>query len=373
MSISFQILKESENTSARTGVTTTPHGTFETPVYMPVGTRATVKTVTPEEAKECGAKIILANAFHLALRPGSELIRNFGGLHSFMHWDEAILTDSGGYQIMSLNPLVKINDVGIYFKSFLNGREYLFTPEEVIKIEEDLGADIIMPLDECISYPSDIGKTREALERTISWLSRSIKAKRREDQALFGIVQGGTFKDLRLEALERVGSMDIEGLAIGGLSVGEPKEIMYDILENIIPYAPKEKPRYLMGVGTPLSLVESVIRGIDMFDCIFPTRLARHGGIFTSEGRIIITNAEFTNDSKPLDERCNCYTCRNYSRAYIRHLFKADEALGPRLTTIHNLSYILHLMERVREAIKRDTLLELREEIMYFYRKELTV
>ncbi|MGB9681407.1 MAG: tRNA guanosine(34) transglycosylase Tgt [bacterium] len=373
MGISFEIQKESVHTLARVGVVTTLHGSFETPVYMPVGTQATVKTLTPEEVEECGARIILANAFHLAIRPGSDLIRELGGLHSFMHWNRSILTDSGGYQIMSLNPLVKINDVGIYFKSFLNGKEYLFTPEEVIRIEEDLGSDIIMPLDECIPYPSEKKKAREALNRTIIWLSRAIKAKKREDQALFGIVQGGTYRDLRLEALERICSMEIEGIAIGGLSVGEPKEIMYNILEGIVPYAPKEKPRYLMGVGTPLSLVECAIRGIDMFDCIFPTRLARHGGVFTSEGRIIITNAEFTSDSKPLDENCNCYTCKNYSRAYIRHLFKAQEALGPRLTTIHNLHYILHLMERIREAIKSDSLLELREEVMYFYRKELTI
>jgi len=373
MGITLEILKESEDTLARVGVITTPHGSFETPVYMPVGTQATIKTLTPEEVEECGAKIILANAFHLAIRPGSELIKNLGGLHNFMHWDKAILTDSGGYQIMSLNPLVRINDVGIYFRSFLNGKEYLFTPEDVIRIEEDLGSDIIMPLDECIPYPSERGKAREALERTISWLSRAVKAKKRKDQALFGIVQGGTYRDLRLEALERVSSVEVEGIAIGGLSVGEPKEIMYDILENIMPYAPKEKPRYLMGVGTPLSLIECVMRGIDMFDCIFPTRLARHGGVFTSEGRIIITNAEFTDDSRPLDESCNCYTCRNYSRAYIRHLFKAQEALGPRLTTIHNLYYIIHLMERIREAIKSNNLLDLREEIMYFYRKELTI
>jgi len=373
MGIRFRVIKEDDKTLARIGIVETPHGSFETPVFMPVGTQATVKTLTPEEVLECGGRIILSNAFHLALRPGSELIRNLGGLHRFMHWDRPILTDSGGYQIMSLSPLVKITDAGILFKSYLDGKELFFTPEEVIRIEEDLGSDIIMPLDECIPYPSSKEKAREALDRTIRWLVRSIKAKTREDQALFGIVQGGMFNDLRMEALERVSNMEVEGIAIGGLSVGEPKEMMYDILEYIIPCAPKDKPRYLMGVGTPLSLVEGVIRGIDMFDCIFPTRLARHGGVFTSKGRLIITNAEFTSDSRPIDEECNCYTCRNYSRAYIRHLFKAEEALGPRLTTIHNLYYILHLMERIRTAIKDGNLLELREEIAYYYRKELSV
>lgn len=373
MGIKFSVLKEDTHTLARIGIIETPHGSFETPVFMPVGTQAAVKTVTPEEVIECGGKIILSNAFHLALRPGSELIRDLGGLHKFMHWDGPILTDSGGYQIMSLSPLVKISDVGIQFKSYLDGRELFFTPEEVIRIEENLGADIIMPLDECIPYPSSKERAKSALDRTIQWLLRSIRAKKRDDQALFGIVQGGMYNDLRMEALERVSALDVEGIAIGGLSVGEPKELMYDILEYIMPYAPKDKPRYLMGVGTPLSLVEGVIRGIDMFDCIFPTRLARHGGVFTSEGRMIITNSEFTYDSRPIDENCNCYTCRNYSRAYIRHLFKAQEALGPRLTTIHNLYYILQLMERIRESIRQDRLMELREEIAYYYRKELGV
>jgi len=373
MGIRFQVLKEDSVTLARTGIIETPHGSFETPVFMPVGTQATVKTVTPEEVVECGGRIILSNAFHLELRPGSELIRDLGGLHRFMHWDRPILTDSGGYQIMSLSPLVKINDTGIHFKSYLDGRELFFTPEEVIRIEENLGSDIMMPLDECIPYPSSKEKTRSALDRTINWLLRSIKMKKRDDQALFGIVQGGMYNDLRMEAMEQVASLDVDGIAIGGLSVGEPKELMYSILECIMPYAPKDKPRYLMGVGTPLSLVEGVIRGIDMFDCIFPTRLARHGGVFTNEGRFIVTNAEFTSDSRPIDESCSCYTCKNFSRAYIRHLFKAQEALGPRLTTIHNLHYILHLMERIREAIRKDRIMELREEITYYYRKELSV
>lgn len=368
LAVKYELIKECKNTRARLGRVHTPHGIIDTPAFMPVGTQATVKAMSPDELKDIGAQIILGNTYHLYIRPGHKLIEDFGGLHGFMNWDRPILTDSGGFQVFSLNELRKISEEGVEFKSHLDGSKHFFTPEFVMEIEESLGADIMMAFDECIPYPCEKDYARKSIERTIRWLKRCKKALTKTDkQALFGIVQGGTYKDLRIESAKMTVDVDLPGYAVGGLSVGEPKEVMNEVLEYTVPLLPKDKPRYLMGVGSPDSLIDGVIRGIDMFDCVLPTRIARNGTVMTSKGKLVVRNAEYARDSMPLDENCDCYTCRNFSRAYIRHLIKAGEILGGRLTTIHNLRFLQNLMTNVRTAIKEDRLLSYREEFFENY------
>lgn len=363
---SYEVIKTEVNTGARLGKLHTPHGTIDTPVFMPVGTRATVKAMTPRELEEVGARIILGNTYHLYLRPGHELIREAGGLHSFMAWPGAILTDSGGFQVFSLGDLRKITEEGVEFCSHIDGSKHFFTPEKVMEIEMALGADIAMAFDECPPHSVSYDYAKEAMERTTRWAQRCLSAHDKKEQALFGIVQGGMYKDLRETSARDLVSLDFPGYAIGGLSVGEPKPLMYDMLEATVPFLPFHKPRYLMGVGSPDCLVEGVLRGIDMFDCVLPTRIARNGTVFTSKGKIVIRNALYKNDHSPLDAECGCYACRNFTKAYIRHLFNVNEILGLRLTTIHNLHFLLELMQKIREAISNDDLLSFREE---FYSK----
>lgn len=368
MAVRYELIKECKQSGARLGRLHTPHGTIETPIFMPVGTQATVKTMSPEELKEMDAQIILSNTYHLFLRPGHEIVREAGGLHSFMNWDRPILTDSGGFQVFSLSGLRKITEEGVEFRSHLSGERLFLSPEKSMEIQNALGADIIMAFDECPPYPADKQYVADSTERTYRWLKRCINAHtRKEEQALFGIVQGGMHEDLRRKSAEQQVELDLPGYAIGGLSVGEPKEIMYEVLSFTTPYLPKEKARYLMGVGSPDALIEGSIRGIDMFDCVLPTRIARNGTCMTSEGRLVVRNAKYARDFGPLDPNCDCYTCRHYSRAYIRHLIKADETFGLRLTTYHNLYFLLNLMKEVRKAILEDRLLDFRNEFLIQY------
>lgn len=365
--VKYELLKKSEESQARLGKLHTPHGEINTPVFMPVGTQATVKAMTPDELKSIGAEIILSNTYHLYMRPGEKLIERAGGLHKFMNWDRPILTDSGGFQVFSLSNLRDIKEEGVTFKSHIDGSKHFISPEKAVEIQTSLGSDIMMCFDECLPYPCEHDYAETSLYRTIRWAERCKKAhKNTENQALFGIIQGGMFKDLREKSVEEMVKIDFPGYSIGGLSIGEPKPIMYDVLDWTAHLLPENKPRYLMGVGSPDCLIEGVIRGIDMFDCVLPTRIARNGTVFTSSGKLVVRNAEYAEDFRPLDEECDCYTCRNYSRAYIRHLFKAKEILGARLTTIHNLYYLIDLMKKVRQAIKGDNLLRLRDE---FYNK----
>jgi len=367
LAVRFELIKECRRSKARLGRLHTPHGTIETPVFMPVGTQATVKGMMPEELKEMGTEIILSNTYHLYLRPGEDLINEAGGLHKFMNWDRPILTDSGGFQVFSLGPLRKVSEDGVTFKSHLDGSTHFMSPERATQIQMALGADIIMAFDECAPYPSTWEYTEAALQRTTQWAARCKEAHGREDQALFGIVQGGMYKDLRERSAKELMDIGFPGYGIGGLSVGEPKPLMYEMLEYTIPLLPTDKPRYLMGVGSPDCLIEGVMRGVDMFDCVLPTRIARNGTVMTSRGKLVIRNAENTRDFRPLDEECSCYACRNYTRAYIRHLFKAEEILGLRLTTIHNLYFLLTLMKKVRQAIAEDRLPEFRKEFFADY------
>ncbi len=356
---SFELIKTCAASGARRGRVHTPHGDIETPCYMPVGTQATVKAMTPEAVKDVGAQIILSNTYHLHLRPGEALVKEAGGLHRFMHWDRPILTDSGGFQVFSLAGLRKISEEGVKFRSHIDGSSRFLSPETVMQIENDLGADIIMQFDECSPYPCDRTTAENAMLRTLRWAERCKRAHAREDQALFGIVQGAFEKDLRIESARALTDMDFPGYSIGGLSVGEPKPQMYELLEVTTPELPRDKPRYLMGVGTPDCLLEGVLRGVDMFDCVLATRIARNGTVFTTDGRLVVKNARYARDFAPLDEECDCYTCRNYSRAYIRHLFKAGEILGAHLASVHNLRFLLRLMEKVRAAIDADNLPQL--------------
>ena len=339
---------------ARTGVLTTPHGELLTPVFAPVGTQATVKTLTPVHLKEIDASLVLSNTYHLYLRPGDELVRDMGGLHQFMQWHRPMLTDSGGFQVFSLAKTRKIDDDGVTFKSHIDGSTHRFTPEKSIAIQENLGADIIMAFDEC-SDPNDYAYTRLAMERTHRWAERSLRAKRRADQALFGIVQGGVQADLRAESARFIASLDTPGIAIGGLSVGESKEEMHAALDVVTPLLPEDKPRYLMGVGTPEDLINGVRRGIDIFDCVLPTRLARHHSAFAPEGRLNLMNAAFARDERPIDAACDCYTCRTFTRAYLRHLIVAKELLAGTLISIHNLRALIGLMEDIRIMISEGT------------------
>jgi len=346
----FQFSITARSNRARTGVFTTPHGELLTPVFAPVGTQATVKTLTPEHLKEIDATLVLSNTYHLYLRPGDELVRDLGGLHRFMQWPRPMLTDSGGFQVFSLAQTRKIDDDGVTFKSHIDGSTHRFTPEKSIAIQENLGADIIMAFDEC-SDPNDHAYTRIAMERTHRWAERSLQAKRRPDQALFGIVQGGVQPDLRAESAAFIASLDTPGIAIGGLSVGETKEEMHNMLDVVTPLLPEQRPRYLMGVGTPEDLINGVWRGIDIFDCVLPTRLARHHSAFAPEGRLNLMNATFARDERPIDASCDCYTCRTFTRAYIRHLIVAKELLAGTLISIHNLRALIRLMEEIRTSI----------------------
>lgn len=367
MSIKYELIKKCSKTGARRGKIHTPHGIIDTPVFMPVGTQASVKSMSPHELKEIGAKIILSNTYHLYIRPGHELVKSAGGLHGFMNWDRAILTDSGGFQVFSLADLRKINEEGVTFKSHLDGSSHFISPEKAIEIENALGADIIMAFDECAPYPCDYNYAKEAMERTTRWAKRCKEAhKNTEKQALFGIVQGVTYKDLREESAKQLVELDFPGYAVGGLSVGEPAEIMYEVLDYTAPLLPEAKPRYLMGVGTPDYLIEGVSRGIDMFDCVLPTRVARNGTAMTSQGKVVVRNAAYEKDFSALDPECDCYACRNFTRAYIRHLIKANEILGIRLVSLHNLRFLVKLMENVRLAIEEDGFPEFRKE---FYEK----
>lgn len=350
----FELLHVCSQTGARRGRLHTPHGVIETPVYMPVGTQATVKTMSPEELKELNAQIVLSNTYHLHLRPGEELVKKAGGLHTFMHWDRPILTDSGGFQVFSLASLRKVKEEGVTFRSHLDGSKRFLSPETSIGIQEKLGADIIMQFDECSAWPCDHGQAERAMGRTLRWLDRCIQAKTRDDQALFGIVQGAFYKDLRAQCAREMAKKDLPGFGIGGLSVGEPKDVMYRMLDVVCPELPQDKPRYLMGVGSPDCLVEGVRRGVDMFDCVLATRVARNGTVFTRDGRLVVRGAACAEDFGPLEEGCDCYACRNFSRAYIRHLLKAGEILGLRLCSIHNLRFLTRLMEEARWAIEQD-------------------
>ena len=335
---------------ARAGVFNTPHGELETPVFAPVGTQATVKLLTPEQLKEIDASLVLSNTYHLYLRPGDELVRDLGGLHNFMQWQGPMLTDSGGFQVFSLSGTRKVDEEGVTFKSHIDGSAHRFTPEKSIAIQENLGADIIMAFDECAD-PNDEAYIKKAMERTHRWAERSVEAHKRPDQALFGIVQGGVNPDLRAASAEFISSLDTSGVAIGGLSVGETKEEMHTTLDVVTPLLPENKPRYLMGVGTPEDLIEGIRRGVDIFDCVLPTRLARHHAAFSSEGRLNLKNAIFKRDEGPIDENCTCYTCQTFTRAYIRHLVVAKELLAGTLLSIHNLHALIHLVKDMRTAI----------------------
>ena len=349
----FQITAKNER--ARTGIFATPHGDLSTPVFAPVGTQATVKTLTPEHLKDINASLVLSNTYHLYLRPGDELVRELGGLHKFMQWHHPMLTDSGGFQVFSLAQTRKIDDDGVTFKSHIDGSTHRFTPEKSIVIQENLGADIIMAFDEC-SDPNDKAYSAIAMERTHRWAERSLKAQTRSDQALFGIVQGGIQADLRAASAKFIASLDTSGIAIGGLSVGETKEEMHTTLDVVTPLLPEHKPRYLMGVGTPEDLIDGVRRGIDIFDCVLPTRLARHHSAFAPEGRLNLMNAAFARDERPIDETCDCYTCKTFTRAYLRHLIVAKELLAGTLISIHNLRALIRLMEQIRAYIADGTL-----------------
>ena len=365
--VTYELLHTDKKTGARRGVIHTPHGDIQTPVFMPVGTQAAVKAMRPEQVKEMGAEIILANTYHLYLRPGHEIVKEAGGLHRFMNWDRPILTDSGGFQVFSLGKLRKITEEGVRFQSHIDGSRHILTPEKAMEIQEALGSDIIMAFDECAPYPSDRAYIEDSMARTTRWLARCKEAhKDIEKQSLFGIMQGGMFKDLRKQSAEDMIAMDLPGYAIGGLSVGEPKDVYVDMLAYSAPLLPVNKPRYLMGVGTPDYLFEAVEHGIDMCDCVEPTRIARHGMATTSEGRLNIKNARFERDFGPLDPECDCYTCRNYSRAYLRHVFKAGEFMSPMLLSNHNLAFLLNMMAGIRKAIEEDRFLEFKQD---FYNK----
>lgn len=352
--LEYTLLKTSSRSNARRGRLKTAHGSIETPIFMPVGTAASVKTMIPEELKEIGAQIILGNTYHLYLRPGHELISRAGGLHKFMHWDRPILTDSGGFQVFSLNNLNKITDEGVAFASHIDGSRHFFTPEKSMEIQMALGSDIAMAFDECAPYGADYAYTLQALQRTTDWGKKSLAFHRHDYQALFGIVQGGMYKDLRKRSAEELVPLDFPGYAIGGLSVGEPAELMLELQEFTAPLLPKDKPRYVMGVGTPNYLIEGVRAGVDMFDCVLPTRLGRNGGVMSSDGYYSIRRARYFDDFTPLDAECDCYVCRNYSRSYIRHLVKANEITGFRLLTWHNVYFLLDLMKKIRQTLEED-------------------
>lgn len=377
-SLKFELLKKDANSSARRGRITLPHGTIETPVFMPVGTQGTVKAMKPEDVEKTGAEIILGNTYHLLLRPGEDIIREAGGLHKFMNWNKPILTDSGGFQVFSLGKMRKISEEGVRFRSYIDGSKHFMTPESSIQVQNALGSDIMMAFDECAPYPADEKYIKNSYKRTSRWLKRCkdelerIKAGEGRDaiiadnQNLFGIMQGGMYKDMRYESAMEIAELDLPGYAIGGLSVGEPKGIMIEVLDDCVSYLPDDRPRYLMGVGTPDYIFEGVERGVDMFDCVIPTRLARHGVAMTSRGNINIKNACYERDFSPIDPDCDCYTCKNYSRAYVRHLFKTNEILCSMLLSEHNIRFLVRMMENIRTSIEQDRFKEYKRD---FYNK----
>ena len=363
----LEIKHVDKSTGARYGILHTPHGDCEVPMFMPVGTLATVKTLSPEEVKSLGAGVILANTYHLYLRPGEDIVAAAGGVQKFMNYDGPMLTDSGGYQVFSLAENRKITEKGVTFKSHLNGDTIEFTPEKVIEIEEKIGADIAMSFDECIPYPSSYEYTKKSTERTQRWAKRGKLAHKREDQALFGIVQGGDFEDLRKWSAEELVKLDFDGYAIGGTSIGEPKEVCFRMIDYAIKYLPEDKPRYLMGVGSLDYILEGIAKGIDMMDCVLPTRIARHGTLMTHNGRINIRKEMYKEDFSPLDPECDCYTCKNYTKAYLRHLYISEETFGARLLSIHNIRFLISVVEGAREAIKQDRFKEYKDEILKKY------
>jgi len=365
--IKFELIKKCKKTKTRLGKLCTSHGIIDTPVFMPVGTQATVKAMTPRELERLGIQIILSNSYHLYLRPGYNLIAQVGGLHKFMGWKGAILTDSGGFQIFSLGELNKINDEGVFFNSHIDGSKHFINPEKAMEIQMALGSDIAMVFDECTPYPAGKYQVETAAQRTIQWAKRCKEIHHSPNQSLFGIVQGGTFKDIRIENANKLVELDFPGYAIGGLSVGEPKSLMYEVLDYTVPCLPQDKPRYLMGVGAPQSVLEGVAKGIDMFDCVLPTRNGRNGSLFTFSGKISITNAKYKDDFTPLDSKCQCYTCQNFTKAYLRHLYISKEMLGSILGTIHNLYFMSSLMKNIRLALIEDRLLEFKEEFLSNY------
>ncbi len=362
--IKLEITHQSSDCKARTGFLHTPHGTVETPMFMPVGTRATVKFLSPEELKEMHAGVILANTYHLFLRPGEETIRLAGGIHKFMNYDGPVLTDSGGFQVFSLKDTRSISEEGVSFKSHLDGSKLFMSPEDSIRIQEAIGSDIAMSFDECIPYPSSYDYCKESVDRTIRWAERGLKVHTREDQALFGIVQGSEFADLREYCAKALVAMDFDGYSIGGTSVGESKETHYKMLDDTIKFLPEDKPRYEMGIGAINDIFEAVERGVDMFDCVLPTRIARHGTLMTSHGRITIKNNKYKNDFTALDDNCDCYTCKNFTKAYLNHLQRNNEGLGSRLLSIHNLRFLIKLVEEIRLAIKEDRFLQFKKETL---------
>jgi len=380
--VTFELFKTDVRTKARRGRVSTAHGAIETPIFMPVGTAATVKGMRPEDVRELGAQIILSNTYHLYLRPGHDVIREAGGLHKFMNWNRPILTDSGGFQVFSLGAMRRITEEGVSFRSHIDGSKHMISPEKSIEIQHSLGSDIVMAFDECAPYPADRRYVKDSLERTSRWLRRCKEYHEAYcgqrggesqilgegvNQSLFGIMQGGVYKDCRKRSAEEIVEMDLPGYAIGGLSVGELKEIMYEVMDECVEYLPKDKPRYLMGVGSPDCLFEGVERGVDMFDCVLPTRIARHGMAMTSRGRVNIKNAKYERDFAPLDPNCSCYTCRNYSRAYLRHLFKSNELLSAMLMSNHNLHFLVNTMTNIRKAIDEDRFSEYKKEFFDAY------
>ena len=368
MVIKYELKKKSNECKARLGQITTPHGTFETPVFMAVGTQATVKTLCKEELEVLGSPIILGNTYHLWLQPGNEVMDEAGGLHKFMNWDHSILTDSGGFQVFSLAKLRDIKEEGVYFRHHKSGAKLFLSPEKSIEIQNSLGSDIMMCFDECPPYPCTREYMITSMERTLRWAKRCKDSNKNPDrQGLFGIVQGGEFLDLRQRCAKELVEMDFDGYSIGGTSVGEPKEIQNRILDATIDLLPENKPRYLMGVGSPGAILDAVERGVDMFDCVLPTRIARHGTAMTSHGRVILKNKSFEKDFSPLDDKCDCYCCKNYTKAYLHHLFKADEILGYRLVSMHNIRFLNNLVSEIRESIKNDTFMELKKRVYEDY------
>lgn len=368
MVIKYELLQKSTECNARVGRITTPHGSFETPVFMAVGTQATVKTLTKEDLHDIGSQIILGNTYHLWTQPGSELIRDAGGLHKFMNWDRSILTDSGGFQVFSLAKLRDITEEGVTFKHHKSGAKLFLSPEKAIEIQQNLGSDIMMSFDECPPYPCSYEYMKKSVDRTLRWAQRCLDAnKGNEKQGLFGIVQGGEYDDLRKYCAEELVKMSFDGYSIGGTSVGEPKEIQNKVLDVVVPILPETKPRYLMGVGSPGAILDAIERGVDMFDCVLPTRIARHGTAMTTHGRVIIKNKEYEKDFTPLDPECNCYCCKHYTKAYLRHLFKANEMLGHRLLSIHNIQFLVNLTTNARQAIKENRFFEYKEKVYKDY------
>ena len=368
MVIKYELKKKSGECKARLGHITTPHGEFDTPVFMAVGTKGTVKTLSREELEELGSKIILGNTYHLWLQPGTDVLDEASGLHKFMNWPHSILTDSGGYQVFSLSKLRDISEDGVTFRHHKSGEKLFLSPEKSIHIQNSIGSDIMMCFDECPPYPCKRDYMEKSMERTLRWAKRCKEANLHKDsQGMFGIVQGGEYMDLRIRCAKELVAMDFDGYSIGGTSVGEPKEIQNEVLDNVLDILPENKPRYLMGVGSPGAILDAVERGIDMFDCVLPTRIARHGTAMTTYGRLILKNKEFEHDFSPLDPKCDCYACKNYTKAYIHHLIKADEILGYRLLSMHNIRFLNRLTEDIREAIKNDTFMELKERVYREY------